>query len=94
MGCVVNTMPSCRFTPRKKTIYSFYKRLGGPTGLIWTGGENLAPHRSSVPGSSGSKGVAIPTELSRSFQTGVPVRNEELNSINHCYMFKFSAGLN
>jgi len=34
-------------------------------GPVWTGAENLAPHRDSIPGLSSPLRVAIPTELSR-----------------------------
>ena len=34
--------------PRGKTRYPFYRRLGGPPGPVWTGGEPR-PHRDSIP---------------------------------------------
>jgi hypothetical protein len=35
-------------------------------GPVWTGAENLTPHRDSIPGPSSLQQVAIPTTLSRS----------------------------
>ena len=31
--------------PPGKTRYPLYRRLGRPTGPVWTGAENLGPHR-------------------------------------------------
>ena len=38
--------------PPGKTRYPLYRRLGGPTGPVWTGGENLVYHRDAIPGPS------------------------------------------
>ena len=35
-----------------KTRYPLYRRLGLTPGPVWTGSENLAPHRDSIPGLS------------------------------------------
>ena len=43
--------PGCTLPPGK-TWYPLYRRLGGPQGPVWTGAENLAPHRDSIPGPS------------------------------------------
>jgi hypothetical protein len=58
-GWVINA------TPPGKTRYPLYRRLGGPPGTVWTGAENLASHRGSIPGPSSPYRVAIPTEPSR-----------------------------
>jgi len=39
--------------------------IGGWVGQVWTGAENLAPHRDPVPGPSSPYQVAIPTALSQ-----------------------------
>jgi len=39
--------PSRPLTPGK-TRYPMYRRLGGPPGLVWTGGKSR-PHRDSIP---------------------------------------------
>ena len=41
-----------------------WKRDQVPTGWVWTGAENLAPHRDSIPVPSSPYRFAIPTELS------------------------------
>ena len=38
-----------RFTPGKGTRYPIYGRLGGGSGPVWTGVENLVPYRDSIP---------------------------------------------
>ena len=38
--------------PPGKTQYPLYRRLDGPPGPVWTGAENLTPHRESIPGMS------------------------------------------
>ena len=35
-----------------KTRYPLYRRLGGLPGPVWTGAENLSPHRDSIRGPS------------------------------------------
>ena len=51
--------------PPGKNRYPLYRRLGGAPGPVWTGAENLAPHRDSIPGPPSSQQVAIPLELFR-----------------------------
>jgi hypothetical protein len=41
------------------------QEAGWAPGPVWTGAENLAPHRDSIPGPSTPYRVAIPTGLSR-----------------------------
>jgi len=38
---------------------------GAPSGLVWTGAQNLAPHQDSIPIPSSPKRVAILTTLTR-----------------------------
>ena len=38
--------------PPGKSWYPLYRRLSGPQGRVWTGAENLAPHRDSIAGPS------------------------------------------
>ena len=40
-----------RFTPGKDPV-PFVQEAGGAPGPVWTGVENLAPHRHSIPGPS------------------------------------------
>ena len=51
-----------RTLPPGKTRYPFYRRLGGPSGPVWTGGKSR-PHRDSIPDRPVRSSVAIPTEL-------------------------------
>ena len=41
------------------------QEVGWASGSVWTGAENLAPHRDSIPGPSRPLLVAKPTELHR-----------------------------
>ena len=52
------------FTPGKETRHPLCRRLGGPPRPVWTGAENLAPHRDSFNGPSSPHRVGIPTTLS------------------------------
>ena len=47
------------------------QEAGWGPGSVWTGAENLASHRDSIPGTSSSQRVAIPTELSRPIRSMV-----------------------
>ena len=38
--------------PPGKTRYPLYRRLVWNPGPVWTGAENLVPHRESIPGPS------------------------------------------
>jgi len=38
--------------PPGMTRYPLYRRLGWAPGPVWTGTENLAPYRDSIPGPS------------------------------------------
>ena len=40
-----------RFTPRKDPV-PIVQEAGWAPGPVWTGAENLAPHRDSIPGPS------------------------------------------
>ena len=55
--------PGCSLPPGK-TRYPLYRRLGKPPGPVWTGAQNLAPHRDSIPGPPNPWPLAIQTELS------------------------------
>jgi len=50
--CMWSTPRRGCFTPRKKTPYPFYRRLGGAPGPVWMGAENLVPHRDLIRGPS------------------------------------------
>ena len=52
------------FTPRKDPVPIVQEAEWAP-GPVWTGAENLAPHRDSIPGPSSRQRDAIPTEISR-----------------------------
>ena len=41
----------CRFTPGTDPV-PIVQKAGCAPGLLWTGAENLAPHRDSIPGPS------------------------------------------
>ena len=51
---VVDQRHSPAESPSGKTRYPLYRRLGAgwSSEPVWTGGENLAPHRDSIPGAS------------------------------------------
>jgi len=49
-----------RTLPPGKTRYRFYRRLGGPPGLVWTGGKSR-PHRDSIPDRPARSSVTILT---------------------------------
>ena len=55
-ACLGHTLPP------GKTRYPFYRRLGGPTGPVWTGGKSRL-HRDSIPDRPARSSVAKPTEL-------------------------------
>jgi hypothetical protein len=48
--------------PGKNPVPIVYK-TGWASEPVWTGAENLGPHRDSIPGPSSPQRVAIPTEL-------------------------------
>ena len=50
------------FTPRKDPV-PIVQEAGWAPGPVWTGAENLAPQRDSIPGPSIPQRIAIPTEL-------------------------------
>ena len=56
-GWGVSVTPRPLFTPRKDPV-PIVQEAGWAPGPVWTGAENLAPHRDSIPGPSGS--VASP----------------------------------
>ena len=49
-------------TPGKDPV-PIVQEAGWAQGLVWTGAENLAPHRDSIPRPSSPQPVAIPTTL-------------------------------
>ena len=51
-----------RFTPGKDPV-PIVQEAGWAPGSVWTGAENLASHRDSIPGPFSPYPVAIPTEL-------------------------------
>ena len=51
-----------RFAPRKDPV-PIVEESGWAPGPVWTGAENLAPTRDSIPEPSSPQPVAIPTEL-------------------------------
>jgi hypothetical protein len=53
-------MPRPLSTPRKDPV-PIVQEAGWAPGLVWTGSENLAPHRDSIPGPYSPYPVAIPT---------------------------------
>ena len=55
-------MPRPLITPGKDPV-SILQEAGWAPGPVWTGAENLAPHRDSIPGPSSPQPVAIPIEL-------------------------------
>jgi hypothetical protein len=50
-GWVVSTTPRPLY-PRERPGTHCTGGLGGPPGAVWTGAENHAPHRDSIPGPS------------------------------------------
>jgi len=51
-----------RFTPGKDPVH-MVQEAGWAPGPVWTGAENLAPKRDSVPGPSNSQQVDLLTEM-------------------------------
>ena len=62
---MVSVTPRPLFTPGKDPLPCVQEAVLYP-GPVWTGAENLAPHRDSIPGPPSPQPVAIPTELHRS----------------------------
>ena len=60
-GCL--TPRPGHFTPRKEPV-PIVQEAGWTPGPVWTGVQNLASNRDSIPGPSRLQRVAIPTELS------------------------------
>jgi hypothetical protein len=91
-----------RFTPGKDPV-PIVQAAGWAPGPVWTGAENLAPHRESIPGPSSLWRVAISTELSRStfmkgqrmrrFQRAAMLRNSNIfrSCLTHAVSFTPSA---
>jgi hypothetical protein len=61
-GWEVSVTPRPLFTPAKDPVL-IVQEAGWAPGPVWTGAENLAPHRDSIPRPSSLYPVAIPTEL-------------------------------
>ena len=64
MEWVVNATPQPHY-PRERDPIPIVQEAGWAPGPVWTGAENLAPHRDSIPGPPSPWRVAIPTELSQ-----------------------------
>jgi hypothetical protein len=52
-----------RSLPPEKDQAPTVQEAGWAPGPVWTGAENLAPHRDSIRGPSSPQPVAIPTTL-------------------------------
>jgi hypothetical protein len=61
-GWGVSVSPRPLFAPGKEPV-PIVQEAGWAPGPVWTGAENLTPHRDSIPGPSSLYQVAIPTEL-------------------------------
>ena len=72
-------MPRPLFTPRKDPVH-IVQEAGWHPGPVWTGVENLAPHRYSIPGPSSPQPVAIPTIATR--PTGYNIECKKMHSRN------------
>jgi len=59
---MVSSTPRPHFTPGKEPV-PILQEAGWAPGPVWTGSENLAPHRDSIPDRPARSSVAIPTEL-------------------------------
>ena len=59
-GWGVSVTPRPHFTPGKDPLHTVQK-AGWAPGPVWTGAENLAPNRDSIPGPSSPYPVAVPT---------------------------------
>ena len=79
-----------RFTPGKDPV-PIIQEAGWAPGPVWTGAENLAPHRDSIPGPSSPQRVAIPTELSPTNKLKKYLTNE---SISQHYVLLYSDPFN
>ena len=51
MGWVVNAAPRPLY-PREKDLEPIVREDEWDSGPVWTGAENLTPHRDSIPGPS------------------------------------------
>ena len=60
-------MPLPLFTPGKDPV-PIVQEAGWAPGPVWTGAENLTPHRDSIPGLFSLQPVAITTTLPNIFQ--------------------------
>jgi hypothetical protein len=58
---VVSITPRPYFTPGKDPV-PIVQEAGWAPGPVWTGAENLVPHRDSIPDRPSGSSVAIPTE--------------------------------
>jgi hypothetical protein len=61
-GRGVSVTPRPLYIPRKDPV-PIVQEAGWAPGPVWTGAENLAPHRDSIPAPSSPQPVAILTEL-------------------------------
>ena len=59
---------------------SIVQEAGWAPGPVWTGAENLAPHRDSIPGPSSPWRVAIPTTLFAAKKHALTVQRFRENS--------------
>ena len=65
MGQGVRVTLRPHFTPGKDPVPIVQEAVWA-SGPVWTGAENLAPHRDPIPGPSSPQPVTTPTELSLS----------------------------
>ena len=59
---MVSSTPRPHFTPGKDPV-PILQEAAWALGPVWTGAENLACHRDSIPDRPARSSVAIPTEL-------------------------------
>jgi len=88
-GWVVSSTLRPQFSPRGKTRYPFYRRLGGPQSRSG-GEENVVPHRDSIPVRPARSSVTIPTELPDQHiicYTAFPLQ-QMLRNAPRCYVIR------
>jgi len=69
-GGGVSVTPWPLFTPGQDPV-PIVQEAGWASGMVWTGAENLVPHRDSIPRPSSPHPVAVLTMLPDSFQGNV-----------------------
>ena len=77
--------PAALYT--RKDPVPIVQEAGWAVGPVWTGAENLVPHRDSIPGPYSPQPVAIPTELPGPIMHGIqrqlyaPVQHNVLGTV-------------